>query len=280
MAQCNASSNTIVAAAVCCCRETYPNRNRGDIKVDMTGKTAIITGAARGIGKACAEKLARCGAQVVLADIDEAEANRAASAFQKEGLKAAAYRVDMSSVTQIRRMMDEVIAKFGGVDILVNNAGILHSTQIEDVTEQEWDKICDINLKAVFFAVQACTAHFKEKRYGKVVNMSSLAGRSGGIANGIAYSATKAGVIGLTKGMATRLAPWSINVNCVCPGTTRTDILKTFTDEKIKELETKIPLGRLGSAEDIANVVCFLCSDEAGFMTGATVDVNGGMYIG
>ena len=170
--------------------------------------------------------------------------------------------------------------KLGGVDILVNNAGILHSTQIEDVTEQEWDKICDINLKAVFFAVQACTAHFKEKRYGKIVNMSSLAGRSGGIANGIVYSATKAGVIGLTKGLATRLAPWNINVNCVCPGTTKTDILKTFTDEKLKELETKIPLGRLGSTEDIANVVCFLCSDEASFMTGATVDVNGGMYIG
>jgi 3-oxoacyl-[acyl-carrier protein] reductase len=169
---------------------------------------------------------------------------------------------------------------FGGIDILINNAGLLHSTPVEEITEEEWDRISDVNLKAVFFACQAVLPYFKERGGGKIVNMSSLAGRNGGFANGLAYSATKAGIIGLTKGLATRLAGFSVNVNAICPGTTRTDILKSFSDDKIHELEGKIPLGRLGSVDDIANAVCFLCADEASFITGVSLDVNGGMYIG
>lgn len=248
--------------------------------MDFTGKVAIVTGSAKGIGKACAVKLAKHGAAVAIVDVDLVNAEKTAQEIREAGGVAKAYKVDLSKVAEIQEMEAAVERDLGGVHILVNNAGILHSTPLEEITEKEWDLITDINLKGVFFAVQSVVPTFKKQKYGKIVNMSSMAGRNGGFANGLGYSATKAGVIGLTKGLATRLAEWNINANSVCPGTTATDIIKQFTPEKIKELESKIPMGRLGEVEDIANTVCFLCSDEAGFITGVSLDVNGGMYIG
>lgn len=248
--------------------------------MDFTDKVAIVTGGAKGIGKMCAVKLAEHGACVAIADIDLENAKKTAEEIVKAGGKAGAYQVNLGRVDEIREMTAAVEKEMGGIHILVNNAGILHSTPIEEITEKEWDLISDINLKGVFFAVQSVVPVFKKQRYGKIVNMSSMAGRNGGFANGLAYSATKAGIIGLTKGLAYRLAEWNINANCICPGTTATDIIRQFTPEKIRELEAKIPMGRLGRVEDIANAVCFLSSDEAGFITGATLDVNGGMYIG
>lgn len=248
--------------------------------MDFTGKVAIVTGSAKGIGRRIAEKLAEHGASVAIVDIDIEGAAKTAEEINQAGGKAKAYKVNLTSVEEIREMEAAVEKDLGGVHILVNNAGILHSTPIEDITEKEWDLISAINLKGTFFAAQSVVPTFKKQKYGKIVNMASLAGRNGGFANGLAYSATKAGIIGLTKGLATRLAAWNINVNAVAPGTTATDIIKQFTPEKIKELESKIPMGRLGEVDDIANAVCFLCSDEAGFITAATLDVNGGMYIG
>lgn len=248
--------------------------------MDFTGKIAIVTGSAKGIGKRVAQMLAEHGASVAIVDIDMERAQQTAEEINRAGGVAKAYKVDLGSVEQIREMEAAVEREFGGVHILVNNAGILHSTPIEEITEKEWDLISSVNLKGVFFATQSVVPAFKKQKYGKIVNMASLAGRNGGFANGLGYSATKGGIIGLTKGLATRLAAWNINANAVAPGTTATDIIKQFTPEKIKELEQKIPMGRLGEVEDIANAVCFLCSDEAGFITGATLDVNGGMYIG
>ena len=166
------------------------------------------------------------------------------------------------------------------MDILVNNAGIFHATPIEEITEQEWDNIVDINLKSVFFATQKVLPYMKEKKSGKIVNLSSLAGRNGGFTNGMGYSATKAGIIGLTRGFAARLAQYGINVNAVAPGSTDTGILDGLGESEIRSLTEKIPLGRFGKTAEIASVVAFLCSDEAAFMTGAVVDVNGGMYFG
>lgn len=248
--------------------------------MDFTGKTVIITGGANGIGKGCCLLFAVRGANVVVADIDMENAIKTARQISDTGGSAKPFCVDLTRVNNIRDMVRFAVDEFSSVHILVNNAGLLHSTDIEDITEEEWDRICAVNLKAVFFACQSAIPYFKKNGYGKIVNMSSLAGRNGGFANGLVYSATKAGIIGLSKGLATRLAKYHINVNSICPGTTRTNILESFTNEKVQELEEKIPLGRLGSIEDIANAVCFLCSEEASFITGITLDVNGGMYIG
>ncbi|WP_066688138.1 SDR family NAD(P)-dependent oxidoreductase [Christensenella intestinihominis] len=248
--------------------------------MDFTGKTAIVTGAAKGIGRGCAEILARNGANVVLADINLEMAVETEQAFKKEGLQAKAVQVNVKSVADIEKMVQSAVRSFGTVDILVNNAGIFHATPIEEITEQEWDNIVDINLKSVFFATQKVLPYMKEKKSGKIVNLSSLAGRNGGFTNGMGYSATKAGIIGLTRGFAARLAQYGININAVAPGSTDTGILDGLGESEIRSLTEKIPLGRFGKTAEIASVVAFLCSDEAAFMTGAVVDVNGGMYFG
>lgn len=248
--------------------------------MNFSGRTAIVTGGAKGIGRGCCELLAQHGANVVIADMNLAGAQEVEKALKEKGCSVKAVQVNVKSVGDVRAMVETAADTFGTVDILINNAGILHTTPIEDITEEEWDNIVAINLKSVFFATQAVLPYMKEKRYGKVLNLSSLAGRNGGIANGLGYSATKAGIIGLTRGFAARLAKYGINVNAIAPGSTDTGILDTLPQEKIDELVSKIPLGRFGKTEEIAGVAVFLCSDEASFMTGAIVDVNGGMYFG
>ena len=248
--------------------------------MDFRGKTAIITGAAKGIGRGCAEILAAHGAKVVLADMNMEMALETEAALREKGWEARAVQVNVKSVADIEQMVAFADKTFGSPDILINNAGIFHDTPIEEITEQEWDNIVAINLKSVFFATQKVLPYMKEKRYGKIVNLSSLAGRNGGFANGLGYSATKAGIVGLTRGFAARLAQYGINVNVVAPGSTDTGILNGLAPEEIKGLVAKIPLGRFGRTEEIASVIAFLCSDEASFMTGAVVDVNGGMYFG
>lgn len=248
--------------------------------MDFSGRTAIVTGGAKGIGRGCCELLAERGANVVIADMNVDGAREAEAAFLSRGFSAKAVKVNVKSVKDVRAMVRTAADAFGGVDILINNAGILHTTLIEDITEEEWDNIVDINLKSVFFATQAVIPYMKEKRYGKILNLSSLAGRNGGIANGLGYSATKAGIIGLTRGFASRLAKEGINVNAIAPGSTDTGILDSLSREKIDNLVASIPLGRFGKTEEVANAAVFLCSDEASFVTGAVLDVNGGMYFG
>lgn len=178
-------------------------------------------------------------------------------------------------------MVQAVIDKYGKVDILVNNAGIPHSTAIEDITEQEWDRIMAVNLKSVFFTSQQVLPYMKKNGYGRIINISSLAGRMGGYANGLGYSASKAaGMIGLTYGMARRIAETGITVNAVAPGLTSTDIIKQFTSEKIRELESIVPMKKLGKPKNIADVVVFLASEEAEFITGTVIDVNRGIFMG
>ena len=245
----------------------------------MLNRVAIVTGGANGIGRECCLKLAETGASVIVADIDYTAAEKTAKTITASGGDALPFCVDMANVSEIQSMAAFAIKQYGAIHILVNNAGILHTTAIEDITEEEWDKINSVNLKAVFFACQAVLPCFKENRYGKIINISSMAGRNGGFAVGLAYSASKAGVIGLTKGLAVRLARHQINVNAICPGTTRTSLWDGAPDEELRELERKIPLGRLGETTDIAGLVLYLCSDEASFITGAAIDINGGMYI-
>lgn len=246
----------------------------------LKDKVAIITGAGQGIGKAIAIEFAKEGAIPVIADINGQAAEDVEREIKSLGVKSLSIRVDVSSVSEIKLLVEKVVKQFGTVDILVNNAGILHSTLIEDITEQEWDKMMNINLKSVFFASQQVLPYMKKQRYGRIINISSLAGRMGGYASGVGYSASKAGIIGLTMGMARRVAEFNITVNAVAPGTTESEIIKQFSAEQQEALIQMIPLKRLGKTRNIADVVTFLASDRADFITGATIDVNGGMFMG
>ena len=248
--------------------------------MDFTGKTAIITGAAKGIGRGCAEILARGGANVVLADINLGMAREAERALTEEGLRAKAVQVDVKSVAEIEKMVRAADEAFGTVDILVNNAGIFHATPIEEITEQEWDNIVDINLKSVFFATQKVLPYIEEKEERKN-RQPFFAGRT----QRRFYQRT-----GLLRGQGgdhrpdARLrgaagAGWH-QCERGCPGSTDTGILDGLGEDGIRGLTEKIPLGRFGKTPEVASVVAFLCSEEAAFMTGAVVDVNGGMYFG
>lgn len=246
----------------------------------FNGEIAIITGGAQGIGRAISEEFCREGAKVVMFDINDERGAQTEAKILATSAQAAYVHCDVSKPAEIEKAVVKVAEKFGTVNILVNNAGILHSTPIEDITEEEWDRMMAINLKSVFFMSQKVLPYFKQNSGGKIVNISSLAGRMGGYANGLGYSATKAGIIGLTYGLARRLAGLNINVNAIAPGTTETDILKAFTIEKINELRQSVPIKRLGRPEDIANLAVFLASSKASFITGAVVDINGGMFTG
>ncbi len=243
-------------------------------------EVAIITGAAQGIGKAIATTFAKEGARPILFDVNAKKGLAAVQEINDLGYFATFIQCDVSSKKDIERAVEQAVAQCGDIDILVNNAGILHSTEIEDITEEEWNKILSVNLSGVFFMCQQVIPTMKKNNRGSIINLSSLAGRMGGLKNGLAYSATKSGVIGLTYGLATRLAKFNINVNCVAPGPTETDILLTFTEEKRKDLAQSIPLQRFGTPEDIANTVAFLASKRSSFATGAVLDVNGGSFVG
>ena len=242
----------------------------------LEGRRAIVTGGAQGIGFAIAKRLNDEGCRVAILDIQEALAKESAAKL-KDCIGVAC---DVSSPEAIEKAVGTVAEAFGGIDILVNNAGILPSQGIEEVTERTWDMTMAINLKSVFFMVQKSLPYLKKSDYPRVINTSSLAGRMGGFETCLAYSASKGGINALTMGFARQLAPFGINVNAVCPGTTETKITQAFTPEQMERLYTRIPLRRLGKPEDHAAAVAFLASDDAAFITGLLMDVNGGMYMG
>jgi len=250
--------------------------------MNLDGHTALITGGAQGIGKEIALTLVENGANIVVVDINPVTLEAFELEMREKNREAEflCCQADVSKVDDIDSAVEKATKKYGGIDILINNAGILHSTPIEDITEEEWDRIIDINLKSYFFAAQKVLPGMKKKNWGRIINMSSLAGRMGGYVNGLGYSASKAGIIGLSRGLAYRLAKYNITSNCIAPGTTESAILDQISDEKITEIRKKIPLGRLGKTEDIASLVLFLASEMSGFITGSTIDINGGMYMG
>ncbi len=245
----------------------------------LKGKVAVVTGAGQGLGKAIAESLAQKGACVALADIQFDKVKQVAAVIARAGGKALPLEADVSKVADIRRMIQATVDGFGGLDILVNNAGILHLTAIEDITEEEWDRMMAVNLKSVFFSIQQALPFMKEKKGGRIISISSLAGRMGGYTNGVAYSASKAGIIGLTRAIARRVADFGITVNALAPGTTETDIIKGLSPGQIDMLKQTIPLKRLGRPDNVSELVAFLCSEAADFITGAVIDVNGGIYM-
>ncbi len=246
----------------------------------LAGKSAIVTGAAQGLGFAIASRLADEGCEVVLADVNAEKCAQAARELTAKGKTAHPVAANVATRQGTVDMMAKAAEKLGKLDILVNNAGILHNATIKSTTEEEWDRVMAVNLKGVFFCCQSALPWLEKSPAPRIVNISSLAGRMGGYKTGLAYSASKGGVIALTMGMARQLAPDRITVNCVCPGTAETDIIKAWSPEAINQLKDKIPLGRLGQGMDVAAAVAFLASDGAGFITGVSLDVNGGMHMG
>jgi len=246
----------------------------------LHGKIAVISGAAsrRGIGLATAKLFAAHGARVAILDLDLNAAHEAAASLGDGHL---GLRCDVTDSEACNSSIAKVIDQFGGIDVLVNNAGITEPVKTLDIDSRGWQRIIDVNLKGVLLLSQAVIPHMRSRRGGSIACMSSVsAQRGGGIFGGPHYSAAKAGVLGLAKAMAREFGPDGIRVNCVTPGLVETDITgDKLTPEMKSEIIKGIPLGRLGAATDVANIYLFLASDLSAYVTGAVIDVNGGMLI-
>jgi len=247
----------------------------------FAGQTAIVTGAGRGMGRAIARELAAEGANVVVAEVDETGARGVVDEIGRSGGHAHAITVDVCSVAEVRALFKETVARFGTVDILINNAGIGIAKPLVDYTEADWDRQLGVNLKGMFFATQEAAKIMIPKRSGKIVNFASTAAFVSSSTPETAYDISKGGVRQLTISVAAELAPYNINVNAVAPGTIMTDLtLRVLdTEEKMARASAKIPIGRLGKPEDMVGPVLFLCSEEAGYVTGHVLVVDGGWLV-
>ena len=246
----------------------------------LQGRIAIITGAARGIGRAIALSVARQGAIPVIVDIDETHAKEVAEEVQRLGISAISLNTDISRVSEVEEMTNQVMQHFGRIDILVNNAAVFETTPVDNVSEREWDRVMAVNLKGPFFTCQQALKYMRRSGKGRIINISSLAGRTGSYEGGLIYGTSKAGIIGLTMSLARKVAKYNITVNAVAPGPTETDMINSLPGESRARLKEIIPLKRFGKPENLAEAVAFLASDSADFITGAVIDVNGGMFMG
>lgn len=244
----------------------------------MKDKVAIVTGGGRGIGEASARRLAQFGAKVILADLDLASATAVADSLKAEGKEAAPLQFNVADFDHIKEKVAEARAIFGRIDVLVNVAGIAGSTPITEITHESWDRMMDIDLKSMFFVTQAVFEVMQEQGYGKLVHMSSLAALRGGRSSDASYACAKAGILNLSKCFALAGAPYHITSNAVCPGNILTPMGKTLSWSK-KDPKTYIPVGRYGTAEDVANAVLFYASDLSDYVTGDFTNVNGGLYM-
>jgi 3-oxoacyl-[acyl-carrier protein] reductase len=242
----------------------------------LGGRTALVTGAARGIGLAIAGALVRCGANVALVDVDPAALEEAARLVDRDVLPIEA---DVSRPDDVHRAVDTTLERFSGLEILVNNAGICPLTSPDEITEAEWDRVLAVNLKGTFLCIQAALPALRAAGWGRVINIASLAGQMGGIAVGVHYAASKAGLLGLTKSFARHLAPYGVTVNAIAPGTAETDLTAAWPESIRQDLKAKIPLGRFVRPEEVAETVTFLCSTAADAITGATIDLNAGLFM-
>ncbi|MDE0434492.1 MAG: SDR family NAD(P)-dependent oxidoreductase [Bryobacterales bacterium] len=243
---------------------------------DLAGQTAIVTGAAQGIGEGIAARLARAGARVAVADRNTAAAEASADRLGGIGAQAFSVSVDVASPSSIEAMVEQVLAKTGRIDILVNNAGIAgKAAPVWDQSDEDWQSVIDINLTGVFQCCRAVIGHMRDRDYGRIVNIASVAGKDGN-PNMSAYSASKAGVIALTKSLGKEVAENNICVNAVTPAVIRTPILEQLTPEQVDYMTSKIPRRRTGKIEEVAAVVHFLASPDCSFVTGQTYDVSGG----
>lgn len=242
----------------------------------LEGQIAIITGAGQGIGRAVALGLAREGAHVVIAEMDEENALKVERELAHAGKKCLAVPTDVSREDSVQAMVRRCLDEFGSVDILVNNAGIYRVSPVEDMAEEEWDRVIATNLLGAFLCARAVVPALMERRRGRIISVSSAIALKGA-KNSAHYAASKAGIIGLTKALALELAPYGITANAICPGLTDTAFPRRYrTDAEIYAAAERIPLGRIGKPEDVAGVAIFLASDAASFITGQALVANGG----
>ncbi|RKU36386.1 beta-ketoacyl-ACP reductase [Candidatus Poribacteria bacterium] len=240
----------------------------------LEGQVAIVTGGGGGIGKATCLAFAREGADIVIPEVNIANAEAAAAEIQALGRKCEVIETDVSNGDSVRAMVRQTLDAFGRVDILVNNAGIFSYTRLDVCTEEEWDRMMAVNLKGPFLCSQAVMETMKAQRSGRIINLGSLAGQVGGIVASAPYSASKAGVMCLTKSLARVLGEYGITVNSIAPGVAATEMAKNHPD-----MRAQIPLGRVADASEIASAILFLASEEGRYLTGATLDVNGGIRM-
>ncbi len=249
--------------------------------MELEQKVAIITGGGGGIGGAVALKLASKGAAIVVADIDKERAERVSNKVKEGNGRAIAVHSDVSRAGDVETMVKAAITAFGTVDILVNNAGyaLLHPSVMQ-ISEEEWDRTLAVNLKSVFLCTKEILKIFLPKKAGQIINVASLAGRSTSTIGSVNYTASKAGMIGLTRHVAREVAAHGIRVNAVCPGPTDTQMVRGLLNEaEISLVAAKVPMQRLGRPEDVAGVIAFLASADSEYVTGACLDVNGGLLM-
>ncbi len=245
---------------------------------NFSGKTALVTGSGQGMGRAIAVAMAQRGANVVINDVDAGQAEQtAADLGQEYGVETMAVPASVTDRAAVHAMVQSVIDRFGGVHILVNNAGVLRPTKVIDIPEDEWDWIVDVNLKGTFLVSQAVLPVMRQQGWGRIVNISSSAGRSVSTVGGAHYTAAKAGVLGFSRHLAKEEAPNGITVNAVCPGLFDTEMVRNTIDEARTDAYAKsFPIQRVGRPEEVAELVAFLASDRASYITGASLDINGG----
>tara|TARA_Y100000996_G_scaffold111492_1_gene82549 strand:- start:1685 stop:2431 length:747 start_codon:yes stop_codon:yes gene_type:complete len=242
----------------------------------LKNKVAIVTGASRGIGRSVAQEISKSGAHVVCVSRSEDDLLKISKKLNDEGFSSSSFVCDVSNSNDFKKLIDDTVSKFNQVDILVNNAGITKDNLIMRMSESDWNTVIDVNLKGVFNGIKAVSRQMMKQKYGRIINISSIVGLIGnpGQAN---YAASKAGVIGLGKAVSKELASRNITVNTIAPGYIETDMVEDIQETVKDNLFKQIPLGRIGKPSDIATAVLYLASDEAGYITGQTLTIDGGM---
>ena len=242
----------------------------------LKNKVAIVTGASRGIGRSVAQEISKSGAHVVCVSRSEGDLLKVSKKLNDEGFSSSSFVCDVSNSNDFKKLIDDTVSKFSQVDILVNNAGITKDNLIMRMSESDWNTVIDVNLKGVFNGIKAVSRQMMKQKYGRIINISSIVGLIGnpGQAN---YAASKAGVIGLGKAVSKELASRNITVNTIAPGYIETDMVEDIQETVKDDLFKQIPLGRIGKPSDIATAVLYLASDEAGYITGQTLTIDGGM---
>ncbi|MEV4596742.1 SDR family NAD(P)-dependent oxidoreductase [Amycolatopsis sp. NPDC049253] len=244
-----------------------------------TRRTAVVTGAGRGIGAAIAQRLHALGHRVALLDVDADSAAATARELDTAGATAAAFAVDVRDPAAVQSVAGEVRREFGVPEILVNNAARTQSRSVWDIEPAEWDDVLATNLRSVFLLTRELAPAMRERGWGRVVNLASLAGQQGGLVAGAHYASSKAGVLVLTKVFAKELAASGVTVNAVAPAATRTPVMDEMDAGQLETAEAAIPVGRFGRAVEVADLVAYLCGENTGYITGATFDINGGLFM-